>query len=117
MAFVLFVCFNFCTKLKGRNICSYLLNGLPVAAGMTQAYGTDICVTFLLLFLYPFLSSFWCLIEPMCHSDQLLLSVHRSEKYIGVLNLCLFCSTCPVAAQDMSGSFIFSYFFFQWIKD
>lgn len=29
------VCLNFCTKLKGCNIRSYLLNGLPVAAGMT----------------------------------------------------------------------------------
>lgn len=61
----------------------------------------DNCVRFLLLVLYQFLSSFWCLIELVCHSDWYLLCVHRSEKYIivdcfflALLNLSGSCSEC-----------------------
>lgn len=103
--------FNFCTKPKGYNICSYLLNGLPIAAGTTWEYRNDICVRFLFACSLS-ISSFWCLIEPVCHSDWYLVSVHRSEKYIAVAHFALALLNLSSSCSECSGKGFFSYCFY-----
>lgn len=72
---------------------------------------------FCLLVLYQFPSSFWRLIELVCHSDWYLVSVHRSEKYIAVAHFALALLNLSSSCSEWSRKvFFILLLLFQWIE-
>lgn len=71
---------------------------------------------FCLLVLYQFPSSFWCLIEAVCHSYWCLVSVHRSEKYIAVAHFTLALLNLSISCSECSGVFWYHFNFFSGLK-